>query len=136
MRSSPFSCDYLLPISFFLIFIFTLFCFIILYWFCHTLTWISHGCTWVPSPEPPSHLPPYIISLDHPHAPAPSLLYPVSNIDWRFISYMIAYMFYSKSDNKLFEYLLYFITIALVTSINLFILWGKKKEKVYSPLFI
>ena len=40
----------------FLIFIFTLFCFTVLYWFCHTLTWISHWCTWVPNPEPP--LPP------------------------------------------------------------------------------
>ena len=29
-------------------FIFTLFCFAILYWFCHTLTWTCHGCTWVP----------------------------------------------------------------------------------------
>ena len=38
---------------FFLNFYFTLFCFRILYWFCHTLTWIHHGCTWVPNPEPP-----------------------------------------------------------------------------------
>ena len=30
------------------------------------------------------HLPPHIISLDHPHAQAPSILYPVSNIDWHF----------------------------------------------------
>ena len=66
---------------FFLIFIFTLFYFTILYWFCHTLTWISHGCTWVPNPEPSSHLPPHIIYLDHPRAPAPSILYPVSNLD-------------------------------------------------------
>ena len=72
--------------------IFTLFCFTILYWFCHTLTWISHGCTWVPIPEPPSHLPLHIISLDHPRVPAPSVLYPVSNIDWRFVSYMIVYV--------------------------------------------
>ena len=64
----------------FLILIFTLFYFAILYWFCHTLTWIRHGCTWVPKHEPPSHLPPHIISLDHPHAPAPSILYPASNI--------------------------------------------------------
>ena len=49
------------------------------------LTWISHGCTWVPNLEPPSHFPPHIISLDHPHAPAPSILYPVSNTDWRFV---------------------------------------------------
>ena len=41
----------------------------------------------------PSHLPRHIISLDYPHAPAPSILYPVSNTDWRFVSYMIVYMF-------------------------------------------
>ena len=57
-------------------FIFTLFYFTILYWFCHTLTWIHHGCTCVSKHEPPSHLPPHNISLDHPCAPAPSMLYP------------------------------------------------------------
>ena len=78
--------------SFFLIFIFTLFYFTILYWFCHTLTWIHHGCTCVPKHEPPSHLPPHNISLGYPHAPTPSMLYPASDIDWRFNSYMIVYM--------------------------------------------
>ena len=48
--------------------------------------------TCVPKHEPPSHLPPYNISLGHPHAPAPSMLYPASDIDWRFDSYMIVYM--------------------------------------------
>ena len=81
-------------------FLFTLFCFTILYWFGHTLTWICHGCTWVPNPEPPSHLSPHTISLDHPHAPAPSILYPVSNIDWRFVSYMIVYMFQCHSPKS------------------------------------
>ena len=71
--------------------IFTLFCFTILYWFCHTLTWIHHGCIQAPNPESPSHLSSHIISLDHPHAPAPSILYPVSNIDWHFVSYMIVW---------------------------------------------
>ena len=85
---------------FFLIFIFTLFYFTILYWFCHTLTWISHGCTWVPNPEPPSHLPHHIISLDLPRAPAPSILYPVLNIDWWFISYLIVYMFQCHSPKS------------------------------------
>ena len=64
----------------FLIFIFTLFYFTILYWFCHTLTWIHHGCTCVPKHEPLSHLAPHNISLGHPHAPAPSMLYPASDI--------------------------------------------------------
>ena len=67
---------------------------------CHTLTWICHRCTWVPNPEPPSHLPPHIISLDHPRAPAPSILHPVSNIDWQFVSYMIVYMFQCHSPKS------------------------------------
>ena len=79
---------------FFLIFISTLFYFTILYWFCHTLTWIRYGCTWVPNPEPPSHLPPHIISLDHPRAPAPSI------IDWWFVSYLIVYMFQCRSPKS------------------------------------
>ena len=72
--------------------------FTILYWFCHTSTWICHGCTRVPHPEPHSHLPPHTIPLGHPSAPAPSILYPASNLDWQFVSYppeklyMILYM--------------------------------------------
>ena len=73
-----------LPFFFFFKFYFT-----ILYWFCHTSTWIRHGCTWVPNPEPPSHLPPHTISLGHPSAPAPSILYPASNLDCQFISYIL-----------------------------------------------
>ena len=83
----------------FIIFIY-LFYFTILYWFYHTLTWIRHGCTYVPNPEPPSHLPPHTISLGHPSAPAPSILYPASNLDWRFISYMILYMFQCHSPKS------------------------------------
>ena len=67
--------------SFFFFFNFTLFYFIILYWFCHTSTWIHHGCTWVPNPEPLSHLLPHTISLGHSRAPAPNILYPASNLD-------------------------------------------------------
>ena len=82
------------------IFIFTLFYFTILYWFCHTLTWIHHGCTCVPKHEPPSHLTPHNTSLGHPRAPAPSILYPASDIDWRFVSYMIVYMFQCHSPKS------------------------------------
>ena len=67
------------------------------YWFCHTTTWIHHGCTHVPNPEPHSHLPPHTIPLGHPSAPAPSFLYPASNMDWQFISPMILYMFQCHS---------------------------------------
>ena len=74
--------------------------FAILYWFRHTSTWICHECTCVPHLESPSHLPHRIISLDHPHAPAPSILYPVSNIDGHFVSYMIVYMFQCHSPKS------------------------------------
>ena len=67
--------------------------FTILYWFCHTSTCIRHGCTRVSHPEPLSHLPPHTIPLGHSSAPAPSFLYPASNLDWRFVSYIILYMF-------------------------------------------
>ena len=48
----------------------------------------------------PSHLPPYTIPLGHPSAPALSILYPASNLDWRFISYMILYMFQCHSPKS------------------------------------
>ena len=50
--------------------------------------------------NPLSHFPPHIISLDHPCAAAPSILYPVSNIDWWFVSYMIVYMFQCHSPKS------------------------------------
>ena len=84
-------------LSYFFFFFFTLFYFTILCWFCHTSTWIHHGCTRVPNPEPPSYLPPYTILLGHPSAPAPSILYPASNLNWQFVSYMILYMFQCHS---------------------------------------
>ena len=46
--------------------------------------------------NPPSHIPPCTIPLRHPSAPAPSILYPALNLDWRFVSYMI-YMFQCHS---------------------------------------
>ena len=76
------------------------FYFTILYWFCYASTWIHHGCTRVPNPEPPSQLPPHIIPLGHPSAPAPSFLYPASNLDWRFVSYMILYIFQCHSPKS------------------------------------
>ena len=50
--------------------------------------------------EPPPHLPPCTIPLDHPNAPAPSILYPALNLDWWFVSYMILYMFQCHSPKS------------------------------------
>ena len=77
----------------FFFFFFFFFYFTIFYWFWHTLTWIHHRYTHVPHPKPPSHLPPHTIPLGHPSAPALSTLYLALNLDWRFISHMIIYMF-------------------------------------------
>ena len=71
-----------------------------MYRFCHTSTWIRHQCTRVPNPECPSHLPPHTIPLGHPSTPNPSILYHASNLDWRFISYMILYMFQCHSPKS------------------------------------
>ena len=78
---------------FLIIYLISLFYFTILYWFCHTLTWICHGCTCVPHSEtPPTSLP--ITSLwVIPSAPALSTLCHVLNLDWRFVSHKIIYMF-------------------------------------------
>ena len=51
------------------------------------------------NPEPPSHLLPHTISLGHPSAPAPSILYPASNLDWPFVSYMMLYKDATKKEN-------------------------------------
>ena len=88
-----------IPMCLFFFFL-TLFYYTILYWFCHTSTWIRHRCTWVLNPEPPSHLPPHTIPLGYPSVPAPSILYPASNLDWWFVSYMISYMFQCHSPKS------------------------------------
>ena len=48
----------------------------------------------------PSHLPPHIIPLGHPSAPALSILYHASNLDWQFISHMILHMFQCHSPKS------------------------------------
>ena len=65
--------------------------------------YINMNLPWVYTcshPEPLSHLPPRTITLSHPSAPAPSILHPASNLDWRFISYMILYMFQCHSPKS------------------------------------
>ena len=74
--------------------------FTILYWFCHISKWIHHRYTYVPHPEPSSLLPPHTIPLGRPSAPAPSIQYHASNLDWWLISYMILYIFQYHSPKS------------------------------------
>ena len=89
----------LFMLSFYFYFILFL-SFTILYWFCQILKWILHRYTCVPHPEPSSLLPPHSIPLGHPSAPAPSIQYRASNLDWQLISYMIFYMFQCHSPKS------------------------------------
>ena len=45
-------------------------------------------------------LPPRTIPLGRPSAPAPSIQYRASNLDWRLVSYMILYMFQCHSPKS------------------------------------
>ena len=45
-------------------------------------------------------LPPHTIPLGRPSAPAPSIQYPASNLDWQLVSYMILYMFQCHSPKS------------------------------------
>ena len=83
-------------VNFFILF----FNFTILYWFCHISTWICHRYTCVAHPEPSSLLPPHTIPLGRPSAPAPSIQYRASNLDWWLISYMMLYMFQCHSPKS------------------------------------
>ena len=79
------------------------FYFILLYNTVLVLPYIDMNQPWVYmssqswTPPPTSHP---ISCLDHPHAPAPSILYPVSNIDWQFVSYLIVCMFQCLSPKS------------------------------------
>ena len=84
----------------FIYFFFLFFNFTILYWFCHISTWICHRYTRVPHPEASSLLPPHTIPLGGPSAPAPSIQYGTSNLDWQLVSYMILYMFQCHSPKS------------------------------------
>ena len=74
--------------------------FTILYWFCHISKWICHRHTCVPHSEPSSLLPPHTIPQGHPSAPASSIQYRASNLDWRLVSYMILYIFQCHSPKS------------------------------------
>ena len=76
-------------VFFLFLFFYFLFYFIYLFFFIILKSLIL---TCVPKHEPSSHLPPHNLSLGHPHAPASSMRYPASDIDWRFNFYIIVYM--------------------------------------------
>ena len=50
--------------------------------------------------NPPALFPPRTIPLRHPSAPAPSIQYHASNLDWQFVSYMMLYMFQCHSPKS------------------------------------
>ena len=58
------------------------------------------GVHMFPILNPPTHFPPYPIPLGHPSAPALCILYHASNLDWRFVSHMIIYMFQFHSPKS------------------------------------
>ena len=72
----------------------------ILYWFCHISKWTCHRYSCAPHPEPSSILPPHTTPLGRPSAPAPSIQYRASNLDWRLVSYMILYIFQCHSPKS------------------------------------
>ena len=85
------------PFRFFFYFIFKLYIIVLI---LPISKWIRHRYTCVPHPEPSSLLPPHTIPLGHPSAPAPSIQYRASNLDWQLISYMIFYMFQCHSPKS------------------------------------
>ena len=92
--------SFFLFFKFYFYFFILFFNFTILYWFYHTSTWIHQRYTCVPHPESSSLLPPHTIPLGHPSAPAPSIQYCASNLDWRLVSYMILYIFQCHSPKS------------------------------------
>ena len=77
--------------------------FYLLYNIVLVLPHINMNLPWVYMCSPsctPSHLPSCTIPLGHPSVPASSILYPALNLDWRFISYMILYMFQCHSPKS------------------------------------
>ena len=87
--------------AFFFFFNFILFLnFTKFYLFCQISKWIRHRYTCVHHPEPSSLLPPHTIPLGRPSAPARSIQYRASNLDWQLVSYMILYMFQCHSPKS------------------------------------
>ena len=67
---------------------------------CQISKWIHHRYTCVPHSEPFSLLPPHTVPLGCPSAPAPSIQYHASNLDWWLVPYMILYVFKCHSPKS------------------------------------
>ena len=91
---------YFLFFFYFLFYLILFFNFTILYGFCHISKWICHRYTCVPHPDPSSLLPPRTLPLGRPSAPAPSIQYRASNLDWRLVTYMILNIFQCHSPKS------------------------------------
>ena len=109
--------------------------FTILYWFCQISKWIRHRYTCVTHPEPSSLLPPHTISLGRSSAPAPSIQYRASNLDWRLISYIL-YVFQCHSPKS--SHPLPLPQGPMHTFIRIFVgeKWGKPYKMTQSWTFI
>ena len=86
---------------FFLQILFYLFIYFLLYNIVLVLPYINMNPPQVYTCSPSrTLLPPRTIPLGRLSAPAPSILYPASNLDWQFVSYMILYMFQCHSPKS------------------------------------
>jgi len=90
--------SWIVRINIFCLFVFKFYLFIfLLYNIVLVLPYIDLSPPRVYMCFPSSHLPPHPIPLGHPSAPVLSTLYHASNLDWRFISHVIIYMFQCHS---------------------------------------
>ena len=75
--------------------------------------WIRHRYTCVPHPEPSSLLPPHTIPLGCPSAPAPSIQYRTSNLDWWHYKFSWNYL-----HMKIIEKIFFKISLELLKDAN------------------
>ena len=75
-------------------------------------------------------LPPHSIPLGRPSAPAPSIQYHASNLDWQLVSYMIFYIFQCHSPKSSHViYILHRFLVELGVQIWVLLLYPGHKQK-------